>query len=202
MIKQYLSDGLLQIAIILSLFRTDLNSFYVPNNELLSYPEVQDILQGQTLAYLPTNFHNHYNTLNSIGGYAHPKHVDSDFHFSSLFRELQALSRVRRVSTNIEAFLVSDSTVGFPVPPAHTAPAGPSPGTSSDSNNNGVDNSGASAAQAHVENVIQNLEAVDNNHNAVGGVVPVSVTDFNNNVTSHCPFPGCDLSKEVNIIWF
>ncbi|KAK7480968.1 hypothetical protein BaRGS_00027783 [Batillaria attramentaria] len=197
MIKQYLSDGLLQIAILLSLFRTDLNSFYVPNNELLNYPEVQDILQGQTLAYLPTNFHNHYNTLNSIGGYPHPKHIDSDFYFSSLFRELREWSRFRQVSTHIEAFLVSDSTVGFP--PAQTASPGPNPSTSSDTNNNAVEENGASAAQAHIDIGLQNVDSVDSNHNSVEGVVTVS--DFNNNVTCHSPFPGCDLTKESLEAW-
>lgn len=202
MIKQYFSDGLLQIAIILSLFRTDLNSFYVPNNELLNYPEVQDILQGQTMAYLPTSFHNQYNTLNSIGGY-HPKHVESDFYFSSLFRELRALSGFRQVSTNIEAFLVSDSTVGFP--PCQTASSGPIPTSSADASNNAVGGNGAStaAAQAHVEGVLQSVESVDNNLSVVGGVV--TVADFNNNVTFHSPFPGCDLTKEdldlIDVLW-
>ena len=189
MLKQYFNDGLLQIAILLSLLRTDLLNFNTPNNELLNYPEVQDILQGQTLAYLPTNFHNHLNTLNNIPGYSHSKHADSDFHFSSLFRELQ---RFRRgVPTNIEAFLVSGD--GSPVvlqpspPPSATQGASSAggflssvPNSGESSNNNG---SGSSAEE--------NLDA---NHNAV------ALESVYNAVAQFCdndPFPGCSLSKEV-----
>ena len=185
MIKQYLNDGLIQIAILLSLLRTDLIHLGVPNNEILNYPEVQDILQGQTLAYLPTSFHNQYNTLNSIHGYAHPKHADNDFYFSSIFHQLE---RFRGVSTNIEAFLVSaDGTVDLPSPePGNVSPQGQSlPVTT----NTGSDDNGNPQSLAEVENSVSQAQAeatVDANHN------PVDVeSDFDN------PFPGLNLCKEV-----
>ena len=181
MLKQYFSDGLIQIAILLSLLRTDLQNLGVPNNELLNYPEVQDILQGQTVAYLPTSFHNQYNALNNIHGYAHPKHAGNDYYFSSIFRELR---RFRGVSTNIEAFLVSNDAVVDPTvgsSPPHQGGASPdSSSTSINANNEGETESvvSSSTAQAQVN--------VDVNHNPVA-----SDNDFDN------PFPGLSLSKEV-----
>lgn len=180
MLKQYFSDGLVQIAILLSLLRTDLQNLGVPNNELLSYPEVQDILQGQTVAYLPTSFHNQYNTLNSIHGYTHPKHADNDYYFSSIFRELR---RFRRVSTvNIEAFLVSNDAVVDPTvgsAPPHQGSSSPDSSSISVSSNSEDESAvSSSVAQAQVN--------VDVNHNTVA-----SDSDFSN------PFPGLSLSKEV-----
>lgn len=181
MLKQYFSDGLIQIAILLSLLRTDLQNLGVPNNELLNYPEVQDILQGQTVAYLPTNFHNQYNTLNSIHGYAHPKHPDNDFYFSSIFRELR---RFRGVSTNIEAFLVSNDTVVDPTvgsSPPHQGDTSPTSGSSNSDSE--AENVSGSTAQAQVN--------ADVNHNTLA----LSLSnDFND------PFPGLSLSKEVMIL--
>ncbi|WAR05216.1 NF2L2-like protein [Mya arenaria] len=55
MLKQYFTDGLIQIAIVLSLLRTDLNNYL--NVNYVNYPEVQEILQGQTAAYTQTSFH-------------------------------------------------------------------------------------------------------------------------------------------------
>ncbi|XP_076455961.1 endoplasmic reticulum membrane sensor NFE2L1-like isoform X2 [Babylonia areolata] len=186
MIKQYLGDGFIQIAILLSLLRTDLNNLAVPNNEILNYPEVQDILQGQTLAYLPTSFHNQYNTLHSIHGLQNPKHID-DVYFSSLFNNW----RFRRVSTNIEAFLVScDGTCNLPIPP-HPPPeqndaADLQP---EDAENNNAPVASASAEAAHADYL------VDANQNSV-----VFDSDFFNH-----PFPGLGLSKEdldlIEVLW-
>lgn len=59
MLKQYFTDGLIQIAIVLSLLRTDLNNYL--NSNYVNYPEVQELIQGQTVAYTQTNFHNSIN---------------------------------------------------------------------------------------------------------------------------------------------
>ena len=105
-IKQYFTDGLIQIAIILSLLRTDLNNYL--NSNLIDYPEVQDVILGQSIAYAPTNFHNHFNILNSLSGSVHPKSVDHEY-FSSIFQEFRSLPRFQRfygLSTDINAFLL------------------------------------------------------------------------------------------------
>jgi len=60
MLKQYFTDGLIQIAIVLSLLRTDLNNYL--NSNYVNYPEVQEIIQGQTVAYTQANFHQSLNT--------------------------------------------------------------------------------------------------------------------------------------------
>ncbi|KAK6181338.1 hypothetical protein SNE40_009212 [Patella caerulea] len=104
MIKQYFTDGLIQIAIILSLLRTDLNS--ILNGNLIQYPEVQEILLGQTAAYIPSNIHNQFYSSNSLSNFVHPKNFDNDFN-SVLFRDLQSLSRFAPFeNTDISAFLV------------------------------------------------------------------------------------------------
>ncbi|XP_070174443.1 endoplasmic reticulum membrane sensor NFE2L1-like isoform X2 [Littorina saxatilis] len=184
--KQYFSDCLLQIALLWSLFRIDSNNFSVPNNELLNYPEVQDILQGQTLALLPTNFHNQYNTLDSIHGYAHPKHADNDIYHSAIFRELR---RFRHVPTNIEAFLASnDDTVGFPPLQQGNIPLGAA--SSSSGNGNGEEESGVSGATGQAQ------VTLDANHNAVCAQNEPEVDN---------PFPGLNLCKEdldlIEVLW-
>lgn len=60
MLKQYFTDGLIQIAIVLSLLRTDLNNYL--NSNYVNYPEVQEIIQGQTVAYSQANFHQSFHT--------------------------------------------------------------------------------------------------------------------------------------------
>ncbi|CAG5116637.1 unnamed protein product [Candidula unifasciata] len=104
MIKEYFTDGLIGIAIILSLFRTDL----VGINNLINYPEVQDIILGQTAAYLPANYHHIHS---SLGTHINPKHLDFDnTAFNAWFQNINNLPLFRESRANdIEAFLVSGS---------------------------------------------------------------------------------------------
>uniref|UniRef100_A0A0B7AI49 BZIP domain-containing protein n=1 Tax=Arion vulgaris TaxID=1028688 RepID=A0A0B7AI49_9EUPU len=104
MIKEYFTDGLISIAILLSLFRTDL----VGINNIINYPEVQEIILGQTAAYLPANFHHIHSSLQSFGN---PKHLDFDNSaFNAWFQNLNngPIFQERR-AYDIEAFLVSGS---------------------------------------------------------------------------------------------
>lgn len=104
MIKEYFTDGLIGIAIVLSLFRMDL----VGINNLINYPEVQDIILGQTAAYLPANFHHIHSSLRTYGN---PKHLDFDnTAFNAWFQNVNNLPLFRENRAyDIEAFLVSAS---------------------------------------------------------------------------------------------
>jgi len=87
MLKHYLTDGLVQIAIVLSLLRTDLNNYL--NVNYVNYPEVQEILQGQTAAYTQTNFHL-LQDVNLGTREIYRKSVDTEQIFrSALFRDLR-----------------------------------------------------------------------------------------------------------------
>lgn len=86
-LKQYFTDGLVQIAIVLSLLRIDLNSYL--NTSYVNYPEVQELILGQTAVYTQTNFHrssfeNHYS------GYDHLKTLENE---ASILQDLRSLSR-------------------------------------------------------------------------------------------------------------
>lgn len=118
MLKQYFTDGLVQIAIVLSLLRTDLNNYL--NHNYVNYPEVQEIILGPTAAYTQTNFHN--NIYNSYYGSheIHRKSIDLDADYlSSVFRDLRS---VRHISTvrdiNIPTYLIVG---GSPVVPGNLA---------------------------------------------------------------------------------
>ena len=111
MLKQYFTDGLVQIAIVLSLLRTDLNNYI--NHNYVSYPEVQEIILGQTVAYTQTNFHNSYNfQLGSPEIYR--KNINPERTFiSSIYRDLRSLRHISS-SRDIPTFLlVSGSSSGF-----------------------------------------------------------------------------------------
>jgi len=108
-IKDYFADGLLQIAIVLSLLRSDLDSFLdtsvrplAVRNHLLE--TVDGPLSGITRTDLISRhweFSREYpKTLGSYGD-----------HFTSILRDLHSLSYYRRfdgISTNVDAWLVND----------------------------------------------------------------------------------------------
>lgn len=109
MLKQYFTDGLIQIAIVLSLLRTDLNSYLSHN--YVNYPEIQDVILGQSAAYTQTNFHNafnnHFSHLGSPEIYR--KDVDAvDIFQTSFYRELRSFRRSSnfRELNNYETFLL------------------------------------------------------------------------------------------------
>lgn len=107
MLKQYFTDGLVQIAIVLSLLRTDLNSYL--NGNYVNYPEIQEIMQGQTVAYTQTNFHLLQHThLGSSELYR--KNIELDP--STIYRELRtfhpSVSRINQIS--VPTFLLLEGT--------------------------------------------------------------------------------------------
>lgn len=107
MLKQYFTDGLVQIAIVLSLLRTDLNSYL--NSNYVNYPEIQEIIQGQTVAYTQTNFHLSQHThLGSSELYR--KNIELDP--STIYRELRTfhpyVPHINRIS--VPTFLLLEGT--------------------------------------------------------------------------------------------
>jgi len=111
--KKHFTDGLLQLAIVLSLLRTDLNNYF---NNFHNYPEVQDIILGSSSAYVQSqNYHN--NRWNREDGYSHPKQLEN--YQSSVFRELHSLSDIRRfdgLDTMISAWLVNHGPASLLMP--------------------------------------------------------------------------------------
>ena len=109
-IKEYFTDGLLQVAIVLSLLRTDLNNYFnSAHYSAQTSSELQEILLGPLSGYTQARFHTHNYWSDGIrGGYMHPKSIgDVDL----IFRDLHDLGRYRRfdgVDTNINTWLVSN----------------------------------------------------------------------------------------------
>lgn len=110
MLKQYFTDGLVQIAILLSILRTDLYSL---NREYVNYPEVQEIILGQTAAYTQTNFH--IDTINNRLGSPeiYRKNIDTEYLFSSsIYREIRSFRPRRNEDLHIPTFLLVSGTPG------------------------------------------------------------------------------------------
>lgn len=89
MLKDYFVDGLVQIAIVLSLLRTDLNNYM--NIDYVNSPEVQEIFLGSSAGYTQTNFIN--NHINSGYGGGNPKAIYNEIHYDSLLQDLRSLRR-------------------------------------------------------------------------------------------------------------
>lgn len=111
LLKQYFTDGLVQIAIVLSLLRIDLNSYL--NTNYVNYPEVQELILGQTAVYTQTNFHRN-SFENYYSGHEHLKSVESEA--SIILQDLRSLSRFARHQVTrqqrIATFLVGLSNGG------------------------------------------------------------------------------------------
>jgi len=144
-LKEYFSDGLLQVALLLSLLRTDLNN--ILNTEYRHYPEVQEIILGQTSAYTQTNFHNY---INQVDGYqVHRKSPDNDINL--ILQDLRSLSRFNhwqnsfssQTHRGISAFLASRVSL-VQTPLQTTAPQQPTEPQSSSSNEAGSLSTGES----------------------------------------------------------
>ncbi|XP_063815688.1 endoplasmic reticulum membrane sensor NFE2L1 [Pseudophryne corroboree] len=102
-LKKYLTEGLIQFTILLSLMgvRVDLDS-YLPSH----LPPLHEIILGPTSAYTQTQFHSLRGT--SDGYAVHPKSVDLDQFFTSrrLLSRMRALDRLQVPSTELDAWLV------------------------------------------------------------------------------------------------
>ena len=150
--KKHLTDGLLDIALLLSLLRTDLHNLLNADHEVLfnNYPEIQEIFLGSTSAYTQThNFHAN-NWHNSMGAFVHPKSIDN-FYANSIFRDLHELSHYRRfdgIQTNINAYLASSPGTGqLASETASTSQGGNDPVSDSNNNEPGVHHPTGSATE-------------------------------------------------------
>ncbi len=192
--KKDIADGLLQVALILSILRTDLNltSYLNLVNNQLNYPEIHDIILGSTSAYTQTsNFHHNSWHDSGLSGYAHPKSINNYF-ASEVFRELHSLSHYRRfgaLPTNVDSYL---AVIGD----------GPAPLASESANDNS--NNAADASSAGGGGVPMQQDNVgDGNNNLhphpaspVGAIAPGE----SQSLPSQIPYPGSELTKEVIII--
>lgn len=109
MLKDYFVDGLVQIAIVLSLLRTDLNNYI--NINYVNYPEVQEIILGSSAAYTQTNFIN--NNFNSFYGSVHPKSVYNDILNENLIQDLRSLRRFSSWQRSHSARQIATFLVGL-----------------------------------------------------------------------------------------
>lgn len=108
-LKKYLTEGLIQFTILLSLMgvRVDLDS-YLPSH----LPPLHEIILGPTSAYTQTQFHSLRGTSEGYG--VHPKSVDLDQFFTSrrLLSRMRALDRLQVPSTELDAWLVHREAEG------------------------------------------------------------------------------------------
>ena len=130
-IKDYFADGLLQIAIVLSLLRCDLDSFVGTSvRPLLGQSHLLETNIGPLSSITRTglNFHSR----EFVREY--PKVLDSySDRFTAVLRDLHSLNYYRRfdgISTNVYAWLVNDGGPG-----GATSSSEPSAGNSADESN-------------------------------------------------------------------
>lgn len=102
-LKKYLTEGLLQFTILLSLIgvRVDVDTYLTSQ-----LPPLREIILGPSSAYTQTQFHNLRNTLDGYG--IHPKSVDLDNYFTArrLLSQVRALDRFQVPTTEVNAWLV------------------------------------------------------------------------------------------------
>ncbi|VDH89999.1 nuclear factor erythroid 2-related factor 1/3 [Mytilus galloprovincialis] len=202
MLKDYFVDGLVQIAIVLSLLRTDLNNYM--NIHYVNYPEVQEIILGSSAALAPTNFIN--NNINSFYGSGNPKSIYSDLTYQNLIQDLRSLRRFSvwqrsHSAQQIETFLVGLNNL----PEIARAPA------VEQNNNNNVQSETNTDDQSEVEssNSNQNLDSNDNvqYEEVVLGVDSTCSTSssVSSSVNSQYDFQFDGLSREdldlIEVLW-
>ena len=104
--KKRLTDGLLQIAILLSLLRSNVDEYmHLISGYGTHEYELSEILLGSSSVITQTHRHNH-NWDNNLGAYVHPKNIDS-FISRSVFRDLHTLGDYNQIeSPTIEAYLL------------------------------------------------------------------------------------------------
>ena len=138
MMKKYFHDGLLQLALVLSLMRVDLHNYLNTQYD----QDIQELILGPTSAFTQTRFH-HQNWNHDVGGYVHPKHVDH--HINDIFRDLHALGQYNRdQGVDIDAYLVSNPQA--PALPSENANlSNETDPSNSDNNNNEQSNNGTAS---------------------------------------------------------
>ncbi|XP_013066639.2 nuclear factor erythroid 2-related factor 2-like isoform X1 [Biomphalaria glabrata] len=194
MIKEYFTDGLIGLAILLSIFRTDL----VGINNLINYPEVQEIILGQTVAYLPASY-NHI--INSHHPFESSKHLElSNEAFSAWHLNINNLPFLReRHRTEIEAFLVSGTQQNVEL---ENFTGTPTTLNVEHEDNQIVDLSGQNlpeeSASSYSEATISNDNVPESSEDTLQ--TAIADTSIVNN-----PFPGCNLTKEdldlIDVLW-
>ena len=186
--KKHVTDGVLQIAILLSILRTDLNLHNYLNlvGNHLTYPEIHDIILGSTSAYTQTsNFHNNQ-WHDGTSGYAHPKSIDN-YYASSVFRELHSLSHYRRfenLPTNLESYLLTAGEQLISVP-----------GGNANDNSNEVNSGSSSSGGDSNNNNVQQPSSPEGATTSAAGSVEIESQSLPANIL---PSVGSELSKEVN----
>jgi len=144
--KTYFTDGLVQIAILLSLFRTDWNN-YLNSSLYDGYPEIQEIIMGPLSGYTQTYIHaNEWHT--GSMSMSHPKSISLDYP-SSVFHDIHSLGRhwqFDEVTTNIDAFLVSETPQRTHTNQGHIASEANPPGI-----NNTSEQSDSSSQVHHID---------------------------------------------------
>ncbi|KAG8566118.1 hypothetical protein GDO81_013114 [Engystomops pustulosus] len=129
-LKKYLTEGLIQFTILLSLMgvRVDLDS-YLPSH----LPPLHEIILGPTSAYTQTQFHSLRGTTDGYG--VHPKSVDLDQFFTSrrLLSRMRALDRLQVPSTELDTWLVHREAESSVSSAQTGSPEGPQDLPSSDS---------------------------------------------------------------------
>ncbi|XP_030649552.1 endoplasmic reticulum membrane sensor NFE2L1a [Chanos chanos] len=112
-LKKYLTEGLIQVAILLSLvgMRVDVDPYL---------PPLREIIRGPSSALTQTQFHNLRNSLEGYG--IHPKSVDLDEFFSNrrLLSWVRSLDRLRVPAAELETWLVHRETDNLVSIPAQT----------------------------------------------------------------------------------
>ena len=181
MLKNYFTDSLIQIAIVLSLLRTDLHHYL--NSNLNDYPEVQEIMLGPTAAYTQTQFH-HNQWLNSFDGNYGSGSIKSidNYYAESMFHDLNALNSqsmpVPQHLSNIATWLF---VVGQSNPLVGITPENETNNETSDNQNELVHNDINNSLNNIYEDLVE------------GAALPYESESDENTTTSHA-----EISNEVN----
>ena len=178
MVKKDLANGLLELTLLLSLMRTDVRNLM---NTDMYYPEINEIIMGETSAYTQTHFHSQ--NWNSDVGYISPKHVDS-YNRDLILTDLHSLGNDRRfenIDTSFSAWLVNNQEQQT-ILPSNSEDNGPT----SDANNN-----------SHQNN--ENISLI------AGEPMDSQVTTDSNVLDSHslrrhAEYPSDELTKEVTSV--
>ena len=151
-------DSLLTLAVLISLFRGDIDEYM--RGSFANIPEVNEILLGQSAALTETQFHNLFN---SFEGHrisdVHPKNLDIDWHQRSVFTDLHTLYRENNQNEReVTAFLLDrlEPNAARPFPfinlvqnPANSNANGNDNVGNTDSENNNDNNNNVDSASSN-----------------------------------------------------
>ncbi|MGH0114830.1 UNVERIFIED_CONTAM: hypothetical protein FKN15_056679 [Acipenser sinensis] len=181
-LKKYLTEGLIQFTILLSLIgvRVDVDTYL---SSQLS--PLREIILGPSSAYTQTQFHNLRNTLDGYG--LHPKSVDLDYYFTArrLLGEVRSLDRLQVPSTELSAWLVHrDAEVSSPQ-------SGSSSGIALENASGGLEEVGNPEGSAMRGNGSLDQGYVQESEENLGAVAPEDSNELHNDSRSN------NLTKET-----